>query len=51
MFVNDDPNASGANVTLMTALGPVFAALPIFLYRALFRPDEDAPLTLRGLRR
>ena len=49
MFANDDPNASGANVILMTALGLVFAALAIFLYRALFRPDEDAPLTPRGV--
>jgi hypothetical protein len=51
MFVNHDPNASGANVISMTALGLVLAALAIFLYRALFRPDQDAPLTPRGVGR
>ena len=45
MFANEDPNASGANVIFMTALGLVFAALAIFLYRALFRPGHDAALT------
>jgi hypothetical protein len=35
----------------MTPLGLVFAALAIFLYRALFRPDRDVPLTPRGVGR
>lgn len=45
MYAKDDPNASGANVIFMTALGLVFAALAIFFYRALFRPGQDAALT------
>ena len=48
MYANGDPNASGANVVFMTALGLVFAALAVFLYRALFRPDQAAALTPQG---
>jgi hypothetical protein len=45
MYARDDPNASGANVIFMTALGLVFAALAIFFYRALFRTGQHAALT------
>lgn len=50
MYANGDPNASGANVVLMTALGLVFAALAVFLYRALFRPGQAAALTSQRAR-
>jgi hypothetical protein len=40
MYVNDDPNASGASTAFMTALGLAFALFALYLYRPLFRPAE-----------
>ena len=37
MYVNDDPNASGANVAFMTALGLGFVVFALVLFRPLFR--------------
>ena len=35
MYVNDDPNASGANAAFMITLGIAFALLALFVYRDL----------------
>lgn len=35
MYVNDDPNASGANAVFMTLLGVLFTALAVAVYRPL----------------
>ncbi len=40
MYVNDDPNASGSATVFMTALGVVFAAFALYLYRPLFGTQE-----------
>jgi hypothetical protein len=53
MYVNDDPNASGANAVFMTALGVVFAALAVSVYRPLFtegRPNGVRAALLDGPR-
>ena len=42
MYVNDDPNASGANVIFMTGLAFALAILALILYRPLFRKHEHA---------
>jgi hypothetical protein len=42
MYVNDDPNASGASVVFMTALGLAFAALAFWVFRLLCRPRLGA---------
>jgi hypothetical protein len=42
MYVNDDPNASGANVVFMTALGLALVILALILYRPLFQKHADA---------
>jgi hypothetical protein len=36
MYVNDDPNSSGAGTAFMIVLGLLFAALALYLYRLLF---------------
>ena len=40
MYVNDDPNASGAVTGLMVSLGLLFAVLATFLYRPLFEARQ-----------
>lgn len=37
MFLNDDPNGSGAGVAFMTTLGLLFAVLALALFRPLFQ--------------
>jgi hypothetical protein len=41
MFVNDDPNASGANAIFMTLLGSTFLALALVLYWPLLRRRRE----------
>jgi hypothetical protein len=48
MYVNDDPNASGANVAFMTALGLVFALVALFLFRPILRARAETPSTSKG---
>jgi hypothetical protein len=48
MYVNDDPNASGANVAFMTALGLVFALFALFFFRPLLRARAEMPSTSNG---
>ena len=40
MYVNDDPNASGAGVVFMTALGLAFAVVAVVLLRPLFAREQ-----------
>jgi hypothetical protein len=42
MYVNDDPNASGANMTFMTALGLVLAVFALFVFWPLLRAERRA---------
>ena len=51
MYVNDDPNASGAGAAFMAGLGLAFVGLALVLYRPLLGGgdlDAETPRTAQG---